>query len=177
MREHMTLLTDGCEHVEVQAELEERLRDGIPLRVKLGLDPTSPDLHIGHAVVLRKLQNFVDLGHDATLLIGNFTARIGDPSGRNALRPPLTNEAIDVNMRTFAAQAGKVLDMERVTLRYNAEWLEPLRLDELIRLLSHTTVARMLDRNDFAARYKAGTPISLHEFLYPVAQAYDSVAL
>jgi tyrosyl-tRNA synthetase len=145
--------------------------------VKLGLDPTSPDLHIGHAVVLRKLQQFVERGHEVTLLIGDFTARIGDPSGRNTLRPPLTDEAIEANMRTYAAQAGLVLDMERVTLRYNSEWLRPLTLDGLIRLLAQTTVARMLDRKDFAARYEAGTPISLHEFLYPVAQAYDSVAL
>jgi tyrosyl-tRNA synthetase len=176
-REQAALLTEGCEHVETRLELEKRLERKVPLRVKLGLDPTSPDLHIGHAVVLRKLQQFVELGHDVTLLIGDFTARIGDPSGRNALRPPLTDEAIAVNMRTYAAQAGKVLDMERVTLRYNSEWLEPLRLDGLIRLLAQTTVARMLDRKDFSARYQAGTPIFLHELLYPVAQAYDSVAL
>jgi tyrosyl-tRNA synthetase len=176
-REQAELLADGCEHVETRRELETRLARGIPLRIKLGLDPTSPDLHIGHAVVLRKLQQFLDHGHDVTLLIGDFTARIGDPSGRNALRPPLPDEAIAANMRTYAAQAGTVLDMERVTLRYNSEWLEPLTLDGLIRLLAQTTVARMLDRNDFAARYAAGTPISLHEFLYPVAQAYDSVAL
>jgi tyrosyl-tRNA synthetase len=176
-REQAQLLADGCDHVETAAELETRLSRGVPLRVKLGLDPTSADLHIGHAVVLRKLQQFAELGHEVTLLIGDFTARIGDPSGRNTLRPPLTDEAIAANMQTYAAQAGKVLDMERVTLRYNSEWLGALKLDELIRLLSHTTVARMLDRNDFAQRYAAGTPISLHEFLYPVAQAYDSVAL
>ncbi|HTV73913.1 MAG TPA: tyrosine--tRNA ligase [Candidatus Acidoferrales bacterium] len=205
-REAAEALADGCEHVETVAELEARLagmssKAGTPysehlaeitaaavetwpsdkplkrLRVKLGLDPTSPDLHIGHAVVLRKLQDFVEQAHDVTLLIGDFTARIGDPSGRNILRPPLSEEAIAANMQTYAAQAGKVLDMEQVELRYNSEWLGVLRLDELIRLLSQTTVARMLDRNDFAQRYAAGTPISLHEFLYPVAQAYDSVAL
>jgi tyrosyl-tRNA synthetase len=176
-REQAAMLCDGCEHVETRSELEKRLLSRVPLRVKLGLDPTSPDLHIGHALVLHKLQQFVELGHHVTLLIGDFTARIGDPSGRNALRPPLTDEAIAVNMRTYEAQAGKVLDMERVTVRYNSAWLAPLTLDDLMRLLAQTTVARMLDRKDFSARYEAGTPIFLHEFLYPVAQAYDSVAL
>lgn len=176
-KEQAELLADGCAHVETRLELEARLTRGAPLRIKLGLDPTSPDLHIGHAVVLRKLQQFLDHGHEVTLLIGDFTARIGDPSGRNSLRPPLTHDAIAANMRSYAAQAGLVLDMERAKVRYNSEWLEPLTLDGLIRLLAQTTVARMLDRNDFAARYAAGTPISLHEFLYPVAQAYDSVAL
>ena len=134
-------------------------------------------MHIGHAVVLRKLQQFVDAGHDVTLLIGDFTARIGDPTGRNTMRPPLTDEAIAANMQTYAKQAGKVLDMERITLRYNSEWLSTISFAQLIKLLAQTTVARMLDRNDFADRYAAGTPISMHEFLYPVAQAYDSIAL
>lgn len=168
---------DGCEHVETAAELTARLGRGRPLRVKLGLDPTTADLHIGHAVVLRKLQQFVAAGHDVTLLIGDFTARIGDPTGRNAMRPPLDDDAIAANMQTYAAQAGKVLDMERITLRYNSEWLGKISFAELIKLLAQTTVAQMLDRNDFAQRYQSGTPISLHEFLYPVAQAYDSVAL
>lgn len=170
-------LADGCEHVETLAELAARIARGAPLRVKLGLDPTTADLHIGHAVVLRKLQQFVTAGHDVTLLIGDFTARIGDPTGRNAMRPPLDDEAIAANMQTYAAQAGKVLDMERVSLRYNSEWLGGLSFSELIKLLAQTTVAQMLDRNDFRARYDAQTPISLHEFLYPLAQAYDSVAL
>ena len=177
VEEQFAALTDGCDHVETAAELRARLAEGRPLRVKLGLDPTSPDLHIGHAVVLRKLQQFVAAGHDVTLVIGRFTARIGDPSGRNALRPPLTDEQIEANMRTYAEQAGKVLDLERVSLRYNSEWLAPMRFEEVVRLLAKTTVARMLDRNDFAERYAAGTPISLHEFLYPVAQAVDSVVL
>jgi tyrosyl-tRNA synthetase len=176
-RERALMLTDGCDHVETLGELEKRLERGRPLRVKLGLDPTTADLHVGHAVVLRLLQRFVDDGHDVTLLIGDFTARIGDPSGRNALRPPLSGEQIDANMKTYAEQAGKVIDMERVTLRYNREWLAPLTLVDLIKLLSQTTVAQMLERNDFAKRYESGTPIALHEFLYPVAQAYDSVAL
>ena len=168
---------DGCDHVETLGELTKRIESGKKLNVKLGLDPTTPDLHIGHAVVLRKLQQFVDGGHNVTLLIGDFTARIGDPTGRNTMRPPLTDEAIDANMQTYAKQAGKVLDLERVTLRYNSEWLGKLSFSQIIKLLAQTTVAQMLDRKDFSDRYAAGTPISMHEFLYPVAQAYDSVAL
>ncbi len=171
--------TEGCDHVETVAELRERrIGEGRPLRVKLGLDPTSPDLHIGHAVVLRKLQQFVAGGHDVTLVIGSFTARIGDPSGRNALRPRLSDEQIDANMRTYATQAGKVLDLERVEPALQRRVANTADVSsDVIRLLSQTTVARMLDRKDFAARFAQGTPISLHEFLYPVAQAYDSVAL
>jgi tyrosyl-tRNA synthetase len=176
-REAALALADACEHVETLAELTARLAGGRPLNVKLGLDPTTPDLHIGHAVVLRKLQQFVEGGHNVTLLIGDFTTRIGDPTGRNVMRPPLTDEAIAANMETYARQAGKVVDLERVTLRYNSEWLSTISFSELIKLLAQTTVAQMLDRNDFAQRYEAGTPISMHEFLYPVAQAYDSVAL
>ena len=176
-RDAAAALADGCDHVETFDELAARIATGRRLKIKLGLDPTTADLHIGHAVVLRKLQQFVDAGHDVTLLIGDFTARIGDPTGRNTMRPPLTDEAIEANMQTYAAQAGTVLDLERVTLRYNSEWLGGLSFSALIKLLAQTTVAQMLDRNDFSQRYDAGTPISLHEFLYPVAQAYDSVAL
>jgi tyrosyl-tRNA synthetase len=176
-RERAEFLTDGCDHVESLSELTARLEQGRPLRVYLGLDPTSPDLHIGHAVVLRLLQRFVEDGHDVILLIGDFTARIGDPSGRNVLRPALGDEQIEANMRTYAAQAGKVLDMSRVTLRYNSEWLSKLTFNDVYKLLSLTTVAQMLERNDFKQRYEGGTPIALHEFVYPVAVAYDSVAL
>jgi len=176
-REAALAFADGCEHVETYDELAARIATGKRLNVKLGLDPTTADLHIGHAVVLRKLQQFVDAGHAVTLLIGDFTARIGDPTGRNTMRPPLSDEAIEANMQTYAKQAGKVLDMERITLRYNSEWLSTISFAQLIKLLAQTTVARMLDRNDFADRYAAGTPISMHEFLYPVAQAYDSIAL
>ncbi len=176
-RERAEFLADGAEHVESVRELAERLERGRPLRVYLGLDPTSPDLHLGHAVVLRLLQRFVDDGHDVILLIGDFTARIGDPSGRNALRPALSDEQIDANMKTYAAQAGKVLDMSRVTLRYNSEWLSKLTFTDIYKLLSQTTVAQMLERNDFKQRYEGGSPIALHEFVYPVAVAYDSIAL
>jgi tyrosyl-tRNA synthetase len=170
-------LADGCDHVETRAEFEERIREHTPLTVKLGLDPTSPDLHLGHAVVLHKLQQFVEGGHKVVLLIGDFTARIGDPTGRNELRPPLSQEEIEANMRTYAEQAGKVLDMERVTLVFNSSWLAGLSMADLLRLLARVTVAQVLEREDFRARYTSGTPIALHEFLYPVAQAYDSVAL
>ena len=176
-RERALALVDGCDHVETLKELTERIERGKPLRVYLGLDPTSPDLHVGHAVVLRLLQRFVDDGHDVILLIGDFTARIGDPSGRNALRPPLSDEQIVANMQTYAAQAGRVLDMSRVTLMYNSEWLSKLTFAEIYKLLSQTTVAQMLERNDFKQRYETGTPIALHEFVYPVAVAYDSVAM
>src|SRR5581483_8336537 len=170
-------LLDGFDHVETRREFEERLNEGKPLTVKLGLDPTSPDLHLGHAVVLHKLQQFVEAGHTVVLVIGSFTARIGDPSGRNELRPPLTTSDITSNMRTYAEQAGKVLDMDRVRLEYNSTWLDRLTSADLLRLLSQVTVAQMLEREDFRARYSAGTPIALHEFLYPIAQAYDSIAL
>ncbi len=170
-------LLDGFDHVETRPEFEARLREGRPLTVKLGLDPTSADLHIGHAVVLHKLQQFVEAGHKVVLLIGDFTARIGDPTGRNELRPPLSTEEIEANMKTYADQAGRVLDMNRITLEYNSTWLAPLNMADMLRLLSRVTVAQVLEREDFRARYASGTPISLHEFLYPVAQAYDSVAL
>ncbi len=170
-------LLDGFDHVETRPEFEARLREGRPLTVKLGLDPTSADLHIGHAVVLHKLQQFVEAGHKVVLLIGDFTARIGDPTGRNELRPPLSSEEIEANMKTYADQAGKVLDMDRITLEYNSSWLAPLNMADMLRLLSRVTVAQVLEREDFRTRYNSGTPISLHEFLYPVAQAYDSVAL
>lgn len=170
-------LLDGFEHVETVEDFRARLALGRPLRVKLGIDPTSPDLHLGFMVVLHKLQRFAEAGHQVTLIIGDGTARIGDPSGKNVTRPQLSAEEIEANMETYRAQAGKVLDLERISIRYNSEWLDRLSLGDLIKLLSKTTVAQMLERNDFHNRYSAGTPIALHEFLYPVAQAYDSIAI
>ncbi|MGA7746849.1 MAG: tyrosine--tRNA ligase [Candidatus Aquilonibacter sp.] len=170
-------LLDGFEHIETVEDFRARLKLGRPIRVKLGIDPTSPDLHLGFMVVLHKLQRFADAGHEVTLIIGDFTASIGDPSGRNAMRPPLSPEQIEANMQTYRDQAGKVLDLERVKIRYNSEWLAKLDFSDIVRLVSHVTVAQMLERNDFHNRYTAGTPISLHEFLYPVAQAYDSIAI
>ncbi len=170
-------LLDGFEHVETVEDFRARLKMGRPLRVKLGIDPTSADLHLGFMVVLNKLQRFAEAGHEVTLIIGDFTASIGDPSGRNAMRPPLSRETIEANMQTYREQAGKVLDLDRVKIRYNSEWLAKLDFSDIVRLTSHVTVAQMLERNDFSNRYGAGTPISLHEFLYPVAQAYDSIAI
>jgi tyrosyl-tRNA synthetase len=170
-------LLDGFDHVETAAEFEERLALGRPLRVKLGIDPTSPDLHLGFMVVLHRLARFAEAGHRVTLIIGDFTARIGDPSGRNVTRPQLTHDEIEANMQTYREQAGKVLDLDRIEIRYNSEWLDRLNFTDLVKLLAKTTVAQMLERNDFHDRYEAGAPISLHELLYPVAQAYDSVAV
>jgi len=170
-------LIEGFEAIERLPELERRLAIGRPLRVKLGLDPTSPDLHLGHAVLLHRLQRFVEAGHHVLLVIGDFTARIGDPSGRNEARPPLSDDAIAANMATYTDQASKVLDLERIEIRYNRSWLEGLGVVGLLRLLSQVTVAQMLKRDDFAQRYADGRPIALHEFLYPIAQAYDSVEL
>jgi tyrosyl-tRNA synthetase len=170
-------LLDGFEHVETIEDFRARLKLGRPLRVKLGIDPTSADLHLGFMVVLEKLQRFAQAGHEVTLIIGDFTASIGDPSGRNAMRPPLSRDQIEANMQTYRDQAGKVLDLERVKIRYNSEWLAKLNFSDVVKLVSHVTVAQMIDRNDFRNRYTEGTPISLHEFLYPVAQAYDSIAI
>ncbi len=173
----LAALLDGFEHVETVSEFQERLKKGRPLNVKLGIDPTSRDLHLGFMVVLHKLQSFAEAGHRVTLIIGDFTARIGDPSGRNVTRPSLSAEEIEANMASYRAQAGKVLDLERVAIRYNSEWLDRITFSDLVKLLSKTTVAQMLERNDFRNRYDEGSPISLHEFLYPIAQAYDSIAI
>ena len=175
--EAAAILADGCDHISTREELERRLRDGERLHVKFGIDPTGSELHLGHAVVLHKMQQFVELGHRVTLLIGDYTARIGDPSGRNDARPPMTGEKIDQNMRTYREQAGRVLDLERIEIMYNSTWLAPLTTVDWIRLLSKTTVAQILEREDFKTRYTSGTPIALHELLYPVAQAFDSVAM
>ncbi len=150
---------------------------GIPLRIKLGLDPTAPDIHLGHTIVLNKLRELQDLGHTVIFLIGDFTSMIGDPSGRNTTRPPLTKEQIEANARTYYAQASLVLDPERTEIRYNSEWSDPLGARGMIQLAARYTVARMMERDDFSKRFKAGTPISVHEFLYPLMQGYDSVAL
>lgn len=175
-----TLLAGAADVIPAQ-ELEERIaravEAGEPLRVKLGIDPSRPDLHLGHAVVLRKLRQFQDLGHLPVLIIGDFTGRVGDPSGQSETRPFLSEEEIEVNARTYLDQAGKVLDMERVEVRRNAEWLAKMSMNDVLRLTSHYTVARMLERDDFRARYREGRPISVAEFLYPLMQAMDSVAV
>ena len=162
---------------ELLAKLERSRRTGEPLKVKLGLDPTAPDLHLGHTVVLRKLRDFQDLGHQIIVIIGDFTGLIGDPSGRSETRKPLTWDEIRANAETYRVQLGKILDIERTQIAFNSTWLGKLTFENVIRETAHLTVARMLQREDFAARYAAERPISLHEFLYPIAQAYDSVAL
>jgi tyrosyl-tRNA synthetase len=156
--------------------LERKLAEGRPLRVKLGLDPTAPDVHLGHTVVLRKLREFQDLGHVVVLIIGDYTARVGDPSGRSSTRPVLSGEEIDANARTYVEQAATVLDPDRIELRHNSEWLD-MRMEELFALTRTTTVAQLLERDDFAKRYAAREPISVLELLYPLMQAYDSVAV
>lgn len=183
LEESLSLLARGTEQVVPEDELEAKLRAsaerGAPLRVKLGVDPSTSDLHVGHAVVLRKMRQFQDLGHTVVLIIGDFTATIGDPAGRSKTRPQLTLEETRRNGETYVAQAVAVLDPDpaRLEIRHNAEWLTALDFAELVRLAATTTVARMLERDDFTKRYQAGTAISLHEFLYPLAQAYDSVAV
>ena len=167
----------GADELIVEAELRAKLARGKPLRIKLGLDPTAPDIHLGHTVVLNKMRQLQDLGHQVIFLIGDFTSMIGDPSGRNATRPPLTREAIRANAETYHAQASKVLDPSRTEIRYNSEWCEPLGAAGMIRLASQYTVARMLERDDFHKRYTGHQPIAVHEFLYPLMQGYDSVAL
>jgi len=159
------------------AKLARSEATGVPLRIKLGLDPTAPDIHLGHTVVLNKLRELQDLGHTVIFLIGDFTSMIGDPSGRNTTRPPLTRAQIEENASTYYAQASLVLDPARTEIRYNSEWSDPLGARGMIELAARYTVARMMERDDFSKRFKAGTPISVHEFLYPLMQGYDSVAL
>jgi tyrosyl-tRNA synthetase len=171
----------GAAQIEVEAELRAKiarsLHEQTPLKVKLGLDPTAPDLHLGHTVVLQKLRDFQELGHQIIIIIGDFTGMIGDPTGRSETRKPLTWEEIRANAETYKAQLGRVIDMGRTEVRFNSEWLGRLTFEQVIRETSHLTVARMLERQDFAARYASGRAISLHEFLYPLAQGYDSFAL
>jgi len=181
VRTAMAVSLRGCHELLPQAEwlakLARSAATGVPLRVKLGLDPTAPDLHIGHTVVLNKMRQLQDLGHTVTFLIGDFTSMIGDPSGRNATRPPLTRDQIEANAQTYFKQASLVLDSERTEIRYNSEWSDPLGARGMITLAAKYTVARMMERDDFAKRFANGTPISVHEFLYPLMQGYDSVAL
>ncbi len=178
---NLRIVERGCDELLVKTEFAQKLArsqaTGIPLRVKLGLDPTAPDIHLGHTVVLNKMRQLQNLGHTVIFLIGDFTSMIGDPSGRNSTRPPLTREQIEENARTYYAQASLVLDPARTEIRYNSEWCDPLGARGMIQLASRYTVARMMERDDFTKRFKSGVPISVHEFLYPLMQGYDSVAL
>lgn len=179
--EQLTYLKKGLAEIIREEDLRERLaqaaQTGRPLRVKAGFDPTAPDLHLGHTVLLRKMKHFQDLGHTVIFLIGDMTSLIGDPTGRNITRPPMTREDIDRNADTYKAQVFKILHPERTEVRFNSEWLQHLRYEDLVRLCSRYTVARILERDEFSKRFKDGTPISVHELLYPLVQAYDSVAL
>ena len=181
VREAMAISLRGCDELLPQDDWLTKLArseaTGVPLRIKLGLDPTAPDIHIGHTVVLNKMRQLQDLGHTVIFLIGDFTTLIGDPSGRNSTRPPLTAEQIQANAETYKAQAFKVLDPGKTELRYNSEWSDALGARGMIQLAAKYTVARMMERNDFHERFHAGTSISVHEFLYPLMQGYDSVAL
>jgi len=181
VREALAVSLRGCEELLPEADWLKKLArseaTGQPLRIKLGLDPTAPDIHIGHTVVLNKMRQLQDLGHTVIFLIGDFTSMIGDPSGRNATRPPLTREQIEANAQTYYQQASLVLDPAKTEIRYNSEWSDALGTRGLIQLSAKYTLARLLERDDFTKRYKAGTPISIHELLYPLMQGYDSVAL
>ena len=177
----LELIKRGAEEIipeeELRGKLERSIKTNKPIIVKLGCDPSRPDLHIGHSVVLRKLRHFQDLGHQAVLVIGDFTAMIGDPSGRNKTRPQLSLEEARENAKTYLNQSKVILDMNKLKVKYNSEWLDNMNFSEVIKLASSTTVSRMLERDDFTKRYDSEVPISLHEFLYPLAQAQDSVEL
>jgi tyrosyl-tRNA synthetase len=177
VEEQITYLKKGFVEIIREEELRERIAAGRPLKVKVGFDPTAPDLHLGHAVLLRKMKHFEDMGHKVIFVMGDGTARIGDPTGRNTTRPALSQEEILANAATYKAQVFKILDPEKTEIRFNSEWLDELGFENMIRLCAKYTVARLLERDDFAKRYKDGAPISVHELLYPLAQAYDSVAL
>ncbi|WP_136249115.1 tyrosine--tRNA ligase [Halomonas borealis] len=173
----LALLKRGTHEILLEDELEKKLASGRPLRIKAGFDPTAPDLHLGHSVLLTKMRQFQDLGHTVIFLIGDFTGRIGDPSGKNVTRKPLTEEEVKINAETYKAQVFKILDPEKTEVRFNAEWFSSMGAADMIELAGKSTVARMLERDDFEKRYAAGQSISIHEFLYPLVQGYDSVAL
>jgi tyrosyl-tRNA synthetase len=179
--EQFALIKKGCQEMireeELKGRLEKAIATGKPLRVKAGFDPTAPDLHLGHTVLIQKLKHFQDLGHQVIFLIGDFTGLIGDPSGKSETRPPLTEEEVMANAATYERQIFKVLDREKTVIDFNSRWMKPMEAQDLIRLAARHTVARMLERDDFNKRYVAQTPIAIHEFLYPLIQAYDSVAL
>ncbi|HEX3631853.1 MAG TPA: tyrosine--tRNA ligase [Casimicrobiaceae bacterium] len=175
--QQLAIFKRGADELIVEAELVEKLKRGKPLRIKEGFDPTRPDLHLGHTVQFNKLRQLQDLGHHVIFLIGDFTGMIGDPTGRNVTRPPLSREELEANARTYTDQAFLILDRDRTEIAFNSKWLSALGADGMIRLAARYTVARMLERDDFAKRYASGQPIAVHEFLYPLAQGYDSVAL
>ena len=175
--EQLAIIKRGAEEILVEKELVEKLESGKPLRVKAGFDPTAADLHLGHTVLINKLKQFQDLGHEVLFLIGDFTAIIGDPTGKSATRPPLTAEQVAENAETYKEQVFKILDPAKTTVMFNSEWMSKMSASDMIQLAGKMTVARMLERNDFGDRYQSNTPIAIHEFLYPLVQGYDSVAM
>lgn len=177
VEEQLSVIKRGADEVLVESELVAKLKRGTPLRIKAGFDPTAPDLHLGHTVLINKLRQFQELGHQVVFLIGDFTGMIGDPSGKSATRPPLTREQVLENAETYKAQVFKILDPARTEVAFNSTWMDQLKPSDFIRLASQYTVARMLERDDFSKRYAANQPIAIHEFLYPLVQGYDSVAL
>jgi tyrosyl-tRNA synthetase len=177
LKQALELIARGTDDIIKIEELEARLKENRPLRIKVGFDPTAPDLHLGHTVIINKMRQFQDLGHEVTFLIGDFTGKIGDPTGKSVTRQPLTDEQVQENARTYASQVFKILDREKTIIRFNSEWLGELGAVGMIRLAAKYTVARMLERDDFEKRYKNNEPIAIHEFLYPLSQGYDSVFL
>jgi tyrosyl-tRNA synthetase len=175
--EQLPEIERGAEEILVTEDLEKKLKEGRPLRIKAGFDPTAPDLHLGHTVLINKLRGFQELGHEVIFLIGDFTGMIGDPTGKNTTRPPLTREEVESNAETYKEQVFKILDPDKTRVAFNSEWMGKMSAADLIALASKQTVARMLERDDFSKRYKANQPIAIHEFLYPMVQGYDSVAL
>lgn len=177
IKDQLTLIMRGVQEIYSKEDLIKKLEKNRPLRIKLGMDPTAADLHLGHTVVLNKLRHFQDLGHEVLFLIGDYTARIGDPSGKNATRPPLTEAEVKANAQTYAEQVFKILDKDKTKIVFNSEWFGKMSAGDMIQLASQVTVSRMLERDDFAKRYGNQTPIAIHEFLYPLVQGYDSIAL
>ncbi|OAV05553.1 tyrosine--tRNA ligase [Moraxella catarrhalis] len=177
IKDQLTLIMRGVQEIYSKEDLIKKLEKNRPLRIKLGMDPTAADLHLGHTVVLNKLRHFQDLGHEVLFLIGDYTARIGDPSGKNATRPPLTEAEVKANAQTYAEQVFKILDKDKTKIVFNSEWFGKMSAGDMIQLTSQVTVSRMLERDDFAKRYGNQTPIAIHEFLYPLVQGYDSIAL
>jgi tyrosyl-tRNA synthetase len=176
-KQALELISRGTEEIIKVEDLQKKLESGRTLRIKVGFDPTAPDLHIGHTVIINKMRQFQDLGHEVTFLIGDFTGMIGDPTGKNVTRKPLTKEQVQENADTYATQVFKVLDREKTKIRFNSEWMSALGSEGMIRLAAKYTLARMLERDDFENRYRSGQPIGMHELLYPLAQGYDSVML
>ncbi len=177
LEEQLALIQRGTQEILSEEDLIAKLKLGRPLRIKAGFDPTAPDLHLGHTVLINKLKHFQDLGHEIYFLIGDYTAKIGDPSGKNTTRPPLSDEQIKINAQTYAEQVFKILDKEKTKIVFNSEWFNDMSAGDMIQLSSQLTVSRMLERDDFSKRYAAQTPIAIHEFLYPLVQGYDSIAL